>query len=240
MALVCVYCNGEDSSKEHVWPRWIRKHASEVMGISAPNTQQYAGAQESHGVIPNRSTERLGNSRLSMTINRVCEDCNTGWLSDLEEGVKPILRPMIEGKARPLTPTDQAVLITWATKTALNFAYWSEQKFTKPITSALAHQAYAQRDQRVPIPDVLIWLAAYEPLGQFAYRFMAAQGYGKHPTTGESHQIIRVVFVAGHAAFYVRLPDADVSQHLGWRDPLPQFTLVHPNQGAGWPNGVGA
>jgi len=76
------------------------------------------------------------------------------------------------------------------------------------------------------VPYVQVWVASYMPLGQFSYRFMTAQGYGYHPETGQLHSVLRVAFVAGHAVFYVRLPDSPEAQLLGWRDPLPQFTAL--------------
>jgi hypothetical protein len=145
-------------------------------------------------------------------------------MSKLETAVAPVLTPMIEGQQRGLLTADVSVIRTWATKTALNFAYFSEHAYTLPIVPELGHQVFAARDAYSPVPNVQVWVAAYEPLGQFAYRFMTAQGYGIHPSTGDHHQVLRAVFIAGHAVFYVRLPDSEIAQGLGWRDPLPEFT----------------
>jgi hypothetical protein len=211
----------------------MRKHAKEAMGIDLPNTQQYEGSQEHQVSPPVDSSHRRGGSRLSLTIPSVCEDCNTGWMHDLEDESKPILQPMIEGKALKVPVPAQRVLFAWATKTALNFALFSEPDFRWPVPSHLAHELYAGRATHEPIDHVGVWVTAYEPLGQFAYRFMAARGYGRHPTTGRFHKIVRVVFIAGHVAFYVRLPDHEDAQGMGWRDPLPNLTelRVGPNAG---------
>ncbi len=232
--VLCIYCasNGKRAA-EHVWPQWVRRHAKVTMGIDPPNKQQYQGSQEHRDAPPMRSGGRKGGSRLSLTIPNVCKDCNTGWMHGLEDDTKPILTPMIEGKARKLSVADQRVLFAWASKTALNFAFWSESSFRSPVPAHLAHDLYARRDTREPTEHVGIWVTAYEPLGQFAYRFMAAQGYGNHPTTGRSHKIVRVVFVAGRAAFYVRLPDHEDAQGLGWRDPLPNFTELRVGSNPG-------
>lgn len=138
-----------------------------------------------------------------------------------------ILTPMMEGRQLTLSPRDRRLLCCWATKTALNFALWSRDAYTHPIPENLAHDLYAGRQDRTPVPHVQVWVASYMPLGQFAYRLMTAQGYGHHPQTGQLHSVLRVVFVAGHAIFYVRLPDSPEAQLLGWRDPLPQFTALH-------------
>jgi hypothetical protein len=154
-------------------------------------------------------------------------------MKGLEDETKLILTPMMLGKGRKLSVADQRVLFAWATKTALNFAFWSERSYRFPVARHLAHDLYAGRATRVPVGHVGVWVTAYEPLGQFAFRFMTAQGYGEHPRTGRMHQVVRVVFIAGHAVFYVRLPDHEDSQGLGWRDPLPHLTelRVGPNPG---------
>jgi len=230
----CVYCNTIGKrAREHVWPQWVRKHAKEVMGIDPANTQQYEGSQEHRGAPPLKSSRPRGGSRLSITIPNVCMDCNNGWMHDLEDDTKPILTPMIEGKARGLSVADQRVLFAWAAKTALNFAFSSESSFLWPVPAHLAHDLYAGRVTREPMENARVWVTAYEPLGQFAYRFMAAQGYGNHPTTQRFHQIVRVVFIAGHAAFYVRLPDHEDAQGLGYRAPLPNFTELRVGPDAG-------
>lgn len=197
-------CSNAGSSKEHVWPKWIRKHAIEVMGVSPANVQRYEGSQERIGEPPRRTSSREGHSRLSLTIKHPCEACNNGWMSRLEAKAAPILTPMIEGGQRWLADSDIRILLAWATKTALNFAYASEYSYKLPIVPDLAHHLFAGRGDYSPVPNVLAWVASYEPLGQFAYRHMTAQSYGVHPTTGDHHQVLRAVFVTGHVVFYVR------------------------------------
>ena len=224
MSRICVYCGKAGSSKEHVWPGWVRRHATEVLGVSPKNVQRYEGSQEHRGALPRQTSVTKGHSRLTLTIKHPCKTCNNGWMSRLEETAAPILKPMIEGRQLELVSSDVKIVRAWATKTALNFVYASEHAYTLPIKPELAHQLFAGRNNQWPLPNVQVWTAAYEPLGQFAYRHMTARGYGLHPITGLNHQVLRVVFVAGDAVFYVRLPDSEDGQGLGWRDPLPQFT----------------
>jgi hypothetical protein len=61
----------------------------------------------------------------------------------------------------------------------------------------------------------------------FAYRHGSALGHGVHPETGDEHVVLRSVFIAGHAMFYVRLPDSPIAQGLGRMAPLPQFVPLH-------------
>jgi hypothetical protein len=99
----CAYCGQKGSTKEHVWPRWIRNHALNAMGVDDDNLVTYAATTETRAAVPVEARRRFGHSRLTLTIKRVCRECNNGWMSQLEEAVQPVLTPMIEGRDRELT-----------------------------------------------------------------------------------------------------------------------------------------
>ncbi len=226
-ANICIYCGEPGSSKEHVWPQWVRKHAATVMKISSENFQTYQGTQSSVIAPPVHTFRKEGHSRLSLTIQHPCGTCNSGWMSDLEQSAIPILKPMIEGKKTRLTEAEVKIVRAWATKTALHFLYDGEDQWRHPIPPHLAKNLFDGRYDYTPVPDVQVWSAFYNPLIAFAYRHMSSLGSGVHPETGEQHVVLRSVFIAGHAMFYVRLPDSPIAQDLGWMDPLPQFVPLH-------------
>jgi hypothetical protein len=164
-----------------------------------------------------------------MTIGDVCKKCNTGWMSGLEEAAAPLLTPLIEGRRQQYGNDELLVLRSWATKTAIGFACFSREAFRQSIPPGLAHGLLTAHTSAAEFPPVLAWAASYAPLGEFAYRYMSAQGVGQDPRTGQVHQVIRVVFIAGHAAFCVRLADDHAAlRHLGWQPPLPEFTPLRP------------
>jgi hypothetical protein len=227
MSNICVYCGEPGSSKEHVWPQWVRKHAATVMKISPENFQTYLGTRSSVVAPPVQSWRKEGHSRLSLTIQHPCGKCNTGWMHDLEDAAIPVLKPMIEGKKTRLSEREVKIVRAWATKTALHFLYDGEDQWEYPIPPHLAMSLFDGRHDHEPVPDVQVWSAFYNPLRMFAYRHMSALGHGEHPETKQVHVVLRSVFIAGHAMFYVRLPDSPVAQNLGWMDPLPQFVPLH-------------
>src|ERR1035438_7509535 len=155
---ICVYCHKIGTSREHVWPQWIRRHAESVMGLQLANVQGYQGAEEHKLSPPKLTFFRKGHSRLSLTIGHPCAPCNSGWMSKLEVDVAPILTPMIEGKTRLLSYEDARVLQAWATKTALNFSYAAESTFQHPMPRRLARDLYAGRVTRTPVEDVQVWI----------------------------------------------------------------------------------
>ncbi len=227
MANICIYCGRPGSSKEHVWPKWVRTHALKVMNIKIANFQSYSGTHDRVGRDPVSIMRKEGHSRLSLTIRHACQECNTGWMSNLEEVAIPIVKPMIEGKKTRLTLDETKILRAWATKTALHFILDGEESFGKLIPPGFAHDLYRGRHSYEPVPNVQVWTAFYNPLAAFQYRHMSALGYGEYLPTHVEHFVLRSVFIAGHVIFYVRLPDSPVAQELYWRDPLPQFVPLH-------------
>lgn len=57
----------------------------------------------------------------SFKLNRICEDCNNGWMSDLEQQAKPVIIDLISGKTKleALDAKEREVLARWAGKTAI-------------------------------------------------------------------------------------------------------------------------
>lgn len=87
-------------------------------------------------------------------VRDICTTCNNGWMSQLEEQVKPILTPMLRDQPRTLTAPEQHLLATWATKTALTMqgANIGGERFTPAADYHWFH------DRRVPLPNAHIWL----------------------------------------------------------------------------------
>lgn len=77
-------------SDEHVLGRWIRRleenHPSEQRSYSAGFELDEAASEliEAQPQVTFRKA-----ALLTLKTREVCEDCNEGWMSDLEEAVKP-------------------------------------------------------------------------------------------------------------------------------------------------------
>lgn len=73
-------------------------------------------------------------------VNCVCsEDCNSGWMSELEIAVQPILSPMIrDGGQTLLSKEQQQLLAAWACKTVMVFEFTSAEP---------AFYTFAERDE---------------------------------------------------------------------------------------------
>ncbi len=110
----CVFCGGKGLTKEHVWPAWLAKatraQAKLAHHVSWSEVQDHVRERSPFTAPP-----------FTATVRRVCATCNHGWIHDLEDRVRPILLPMLEGRGRTLYPATRKTLALWAWKTVMMF-----------------------------------------------------------------------------------------------------------------------
>jgi hypothetical protein len=82
----CIFCDNFADSKEHIWAEWMLPHLPKK-GVSSHEVySEVIFSKHSAVTITKRSGEpQSGRLRI------VCEDCNTGWMSDLQKAAKHIL-----------------------------------------------------------------------------------------------------------------------------------------------------
>jgi hypothetical protein len=103
----CLFC-GETKrlSEEHVFGQWLQK-----LGFAGPGAEELIEDAESRLRIL-----RQGNP-LNKRLRIVCEECNGGWMSRLEESAKSLLIEMFDPSSSiTLNESDQLVLARWAFK----------------------------------------------------------------------------------------------------------------------------
>lgn len=96
---------------------------------------------------------------LTLKTREVCEDCNTGWMSKLEQLVEPLILRMVEATRNAdaiiLSKDDAKSLGMWAQKTALTFE----------LTSAPPRVANAEMGTRLrsskPLRAAMVWAARH-------------------------------------------------------------------------------
>lgn len=140
----CVFCGGRPVTNEHVWPRWVGELVQKHTGVSFFKT-----------AIGDR---RWDAPKIDIQVRRVCDPCNTGWMSEIETRTKPILAPMIVGDPDTalLSPADQVGIASWAVKLALmlDFAHESD-----PIIPSSEYEHFYRL--RHPRGGTVVWLGAY-------------------------------------------------------------------------------
>lgn len=111
MDKTCIFCDGRVNSKEDLPPKWIIRLLKKSPKEKVPmRTYRYGQAPRQW---------MTGDSALR--VGKVCKGCNNGWMSRLENDVKPIFSPMILGTSATLTASQQERITTWLTKCTLMY-----------------------------------------------------------------------------------------------------------------------
>lgn len=125
--VVCIFCDrpwGEvNKSTEHVFGH-LRKRRSNLPNERVSHTTALTFDVESQQFIREPIVTRTsGSSLLNLRTRRVCESCNTGWMSKLEQQAKPHLIALDyavqKGENLNLSPLEALTVARWALKTAV-------------------------------------------------------------------------------------------------------------------------
>lgn len=109
--MACVFCGGQPTTNEHVFPRWIERF------LPRDRRQRLELARYGEGGY-DVALDKIG---LDIRVNKVCAACNHGWMSRLEETSIDVLTPLIAGldDVVLLSLPEQRQIALWATKTAM-------------------------------------------------------------------------------------------------------------------------
>jgi hypothetical protein len=164
MSRECVFCGGRADSLEHVWPQWVSRHFADRLPLTL--------VDRSRGVPP-RSM-----SILDAHVRRVCQDCNGGWMSQLEMRAKPLLEPMFDGEPVTLERDEQAVVAAWTVKTLMMLDLWQPD----PEAFSPTHHQQLHRSAAPP-SDTAVLLAFVDRPTQHTFYALP----GEKP--GELHRL---------------------------------------------------
>ncbi|HXS46692.1 MAG TPA: hypothetical protein VN756_04445 [Solirubrobacterales bacterium] len=69
-------------------------------------------------IAAGEGSQPLRRRRTDNVLRRVCANCNSGWMSQLEGGVRPLLKPLIAGETIRVSAPERELLLRSALKTA--------------------------------------------------------------------------------------------------------------------------
>src|SRR6266542_2085387 len=83
--LSCAFCGRSWSevsrSKEHVWPRWIRKHAGGFASGHFDHSLGFGLDEEKRAFVEGPTVTKIHKrSILTSQTREVCVQCNNGWM----------------------------------------------------------------------------------------------------------------------------------------------------------------
>ncbi len=142
----CIFCPNAADSKEHLWPDWA------LESIGSQFVEMRKGRSASKWF------------RGPIKVKHVCEECNHGWMSDLETSVRPYMGPMLHGVSLSLRKDQQTAISFWIIKTAmvLQATASSEHHFYNRIECEALRSSSA-----IPVRS-LIWLGRFSGNGLLA------------------------------------------------------------------------
>ncbi len=145
-------------SREHILGEWVRKlelnHPTEHRTFSGG----FEYDESSNELVEVQSEIVYRKAGLLTRVTReICEDCNTGWMSALEDAVKPIIMTLTRcaktGISVPLDYTARRKLALWAEKTALTDELTSDHE---PVGNVRMFQSLRAGQ---PLRGSLVWVA---------------------------------------------------------------------------------
>lgn len=184
-------------SQEHVLAHWI----GEAFAIKVPQPHWHIAEGEI-------SSERRFQQRpFRITAGCVCERCNHGWMSGLEQAVKRVLRPMmLLDTPITLTRDDQRILSFWAAKTLMTL------QCTMPEADRVVpQQHYIELFEHQRAPDHCRIAIARRPSEPASWPYQIVQVGGEWRTTPPpgprptraDWNAYRAVIAIGHVVFHL-------------------------------------
>jgi len=151
----CVFCGAKPNSGEHVWPNWLRNIMPDRGKVRYHRSvQDLRTGLSAENDWPGRDYD--------LTVNCVCNACNTGWMSRLEDKAKPLLQSMAVGNGRDLYATGQRTVAAWTVLKAMMF---NGKDRDDPIPAIHHRDLYASRDDPRPPRDTQVWVGAHSLKG---------------------------------------------------------------------------
>lgn len=227
----CIFCAEPASSKEDAWPLWLLRQVG---------TNRAARIDAERGAQPPRIWRVVGTG---LTVRFVCAQCNNGWMSKLENRVKPIVLRLLDNAGTKLTVQEQTALAAWSVKNAMVF----EALRIEPPWFFSTGERSAFRESLSPPARTNVWIAkCVEQAGVYSWAWNLSG-----TVEGSSSRMEAYVTTMGFGALAIqvlggKLPESiplattvTVEQALGpWDDAIVRVR-PGPQQVIKWPPPIG-
>ena len=150
---VCIFCGGRPISKEHTWAKWLRQYVP----MSATDHNESL-ATIGIATIRQRIARRRSGDLRRRGVKCVCEQCNNGWMSAMQNVNKEVLVSLATGKSTLITVEQQINLAAWIAI----FATCSEYRTPERATVSQAIRTLLWKKQVAP-PTWGIWIGHHKP-----------------------------------------------------------------------------
>lgn len=145
----CIFCGSHPVTKEHVWSKWTYQYLPRRKG-----NRRHTTIRSTAGIRGVESSELLNGHANTQKVRAVCKNCNNGWMSTIEEQVKPILIPLILDSPCTLSIEGQRILATWITMKCMVY----EQLYEEGRISRQPDRDFL-KEKMLPPDFYRIWIA---------------------------------------------------------------------------------
>jgi hypothetical protein len=158
----CVFCGGRPTTKEHVFPFWLRQA---VGGGGDATHLRLEGRERGPGVGDQLAYDRMWAApEADVAVRAVCASCNNGWMNDLDHEVEPLIVPLIRNQPCEIAEDDQVLLARWSTKIGLLLEHTRSRSDLTRRRSLTPPRAYEEfRRTLLPPPETRIWMFRVHP-----------------------------------------------------------------------------
>ena len=103
----CIFCGGQPLTNEHLFGEWLSPVVVEAHTnpLIADTNFYLETERDEDGVLVPQG--RRSTNKLNITVGCVCGPCNSGWMSDMEGEVKPIIKSLLEDGVHTLDESEQ-------------------------------------------------------------------------------------------------------------------------------------
>lgn len=158
----CVFCGGTPTTKEHIFPFWLR----EAVGGGGSATHLRLDAREYGPAVgdPLQYDHKREAAEADVAVRAVCASCNNEWMNNLDHQVEPVIVPLIRNHPLELSDHDRVLLARWATKIGLLLEHTRARSDLTRRRSLTPPGTYAEfiRTQ-LPALETRIWMFLVHP-----------------------------------------------------------------------------
>ena len=225
----CIFCGGKPLTKEHIFGTWLSP-----LFPTPPGKQMFLDMQTLVNGKPTNRPRRFP-LNLDVKVKKVCESCNGGWMSELENHVIEIISNVLKGHWLSISVEHQELLASWAVKTAIMIQHVG----TAPVVPIRRRKwLYTHH---TPPPDTAVWLARYdgEGIASALCRTLFIHSNPKNLLAPDAHSVFFsigcLVFVV--VSIYIKNVTVraefpiSVAPHLFKIWPMPKSFIPWPSQG---------
>jgi hypothetical protein len=185
-------------SGDHPFGRWCRPYVDmnrtrTIHDISRP--------VEPLGRTQERQTKRVrDNDPLRQKISSACVDCNTQWMSRIQDRTSAFAIPLVRGEFPYLEDVQRTTLATWAIMVTMNLEYFDPETVRIPQS-----QRTILMQTEAPPPHWYVAIARYQGTvfnGTFHHRAMGFRSIHAPNTVADEDNAQSTVFGLGKTLFH--------------------------------------